>query len=106
MSKTVVTTLTATGFAGHVTINVKSSAPGVATGKANVRIAHFDANGNLVPLVNATPTSVTRPAVKGAPIPPRPVDKNLATVLAKVYTGTLEQVAAQAAVDYETLAYP
>jgi hypothetical protein len=118
MGRTVTTTTTTTvvGF----TFTVHGRGGNVAHGEnhtlvpatspdigIDIGIRHLDERGNTVPIPRVTPQVVRGgPHKPGMPTPVRPVDKSLATVLAKTYTGTPAQILAQMAVDYEALEYP
>jgi hypothetical protein len=106
MARTITTTTTVT-IAGF-TFNIHGRGSTIQGSNSTVRIAiqHLDANGNSVQLPRSTAQTVRRPHKPGQSLPPKPEDKNLATVLAKTYSGTPQQVLAAMAADYEALEYP
>src|ERR1700727_1613497 len=115
MARTVTTTTTTTvagftflihGRGGTVVRQEGKLVAGKDPAGIDVVIRHLDEHGNTVPVPRVTPQVVRGEHRPGMPTPSRPVDHNLATVMAKTYVGTPAQIFAAMAADYEELEYP
>lgn len=114
MARTITTTSTVVGFTFAIHGrggNVTSQAGQVVSAPLNgdgirIDIQHLDPTGRPVRLPRVTPQTVKSQHRVGMTTPQRPVDQNLATVLARTYTGTPAQILAQMAAAYEALEYP